>query len=213
MALSTPTALSVPVPADQTPEFSASLANNVTQVQDIDSLLSNFPGIPDLNSTGPTQLVSFVSNGIDIPSFMPSLDVGSITDLAGFAAQAAGQQPLNVDSISSSLLNSATTGDLDINSLDPFGAFNLIEQAKGVVCNFQIPTISVPDFESMFNTGITDLENKFKSLLPKFTAPSDFDLEEYLKSAVSAFQRNLTNTFKTLYTKLFTCQSSSDQSA
>jgi len=213
MAVSTPNPKSVPVPADNTPEFSLKLTSGVDQLQEIDSLASNFPGIPDINElANPEDLLSYVTEFIDIPSFMPSVNFGGISELASSAASLAGQPPLDTGA----LLSNATgliSGDFDFDSLDPFGLFGIIEQAKNIACNFQIPSITVPDIEALFNAKIDELEEKFKSLAIKFDSIEGFDVEEFLKKAVKSFEKKITDAFKNLYNKLFTCQSEGDQSA
>lgn len=200
---------SLPVPADNTPEFSAKLTQNILQLQDTDSLASNFPGIPDAtNTSSPFQLGNFLNNGVNLPSYMPSSNVTGIADFAGQAATIAGQQPLDTGAIS----NLASTLALSENSVDPFASFELIEQAKNIACNFQTPTVSLPNFDNMFNININDIGDKLNSLLPKFTGPSSINVGEFLTSAVKSVQQTITSTFKSFYNKLFTCQSAGDQS-
>jgi len=213
MATSTPNSKSVPVPADSTPEYAIKLTDNINQLQEIDSLASNFPGLPDINElASPEDLLSYVTDFIDIPSYMPSINLGGITELASSAASLAGQPPLDAGA----LLGNATgliTGDFDFESLDPFGLFSIIEQAKNIACNFTIPSITVPDIEAIFNAKINEQEEKFKSLAIKFNGIEGFNVEEFLKKAVKSFEKKITDAFKSLYNKLFTCQSEGDQSA
>lgn len=187
-------------PADQVPEFSRSISNNFTALNDVTSITESIPGLDVASIADPSQLNSLLGTN-SLPNFLPSTNFNGIAELASLSD---GFSPNFLETLNPNDIVSLANGQLDIQ--DPFAAFSALESIKETICNFNVPNFTPPDFESLFNMKFEDIEKKFLSLLPDFSNPPNFDPEKFIKDLAKSFVDKITSTFEGLYSKLFECQ-------
>jgi len=150
--------------------------------------VSNLPGIQE--TLGPTNTLAssvnnIVSNAtlpvLNMPNVLPSVDPGSFPEIAA-------------------ILTNTNLKNADANSI-----LALAEQTKETVCNFKLPIIGKIDWDNITGSfDIDNIEDKIKSLLPKFPKVDDF--KNILKDIVPDFKQ----IWKDFYSRFFECTNKKD---
>jgi len=177
-------------------KLNAALSNVRTPNVDLTNLnnavskagISNLPGIQE--TLGPTNALAssvnnIVSNAtlpvLNMPNVLPSVDPGSFPEIAA-------------------ILTNTNLKNADANSI-----LALAEQTKETVCNFKLPIIGKIDWDNITGSfDIDNIEDKIKSLLPKFPKVDDF--KNILKDIVPDFKQ----IWKDFYSRFFECTNKKD---
>ena len=124
--------------------------------------------------------------GLEIPSILPSVDLGSIKDLLSLAASVATSGP-----------PTSLTGFIKMQ-----------EQLYSIICNFELPIINFPAVEALLKTDFKDLDDKIKTMVQRFVKQiiDRFNIVKLLKQANKTFKETLDALTKQFIKQFLSCE-------
>jgi len=175
---------------DQITTTTIPIVNDITKdalVVPLTDLMSNtVAGITQpvaalLNSA--SSLTTTQQTDLNIPTVLPSFDLGSFPQIAGLAAS------------------------IDPRNVDPVAVLDAAQQAKDIICNFKLPVIGKIDFQAVLKGNFDNIGDEFEkfinSLQRKLTSliPTEEELKKQFTSIIPSFKK----LFKEFYKKFFEC--------
>jgi hypothetical protein len=124
--------------------------------------------------------------GLEIPSILPSVDLGSIKDLLSLAASVATSGP-----------PTSLTGFIKMQ-----------EQLYSIICNFELPIIDFPAIEALLKTDFKDLDDKIKTMVERFVNRiiDRFNIVKLLKNINKTFKETLDALKKQFIKQFLSCE-------
>lgn len=124
--------------------------------------------------------------GLEIPSILPSVDLGSIKDLLSLAASVATSGPPT--------------------SLT--GLIKMQEQLYSIICNFELPIIEFPAVEALLKTDFKDLDDKIKEMVERFVTRiiDRFNIVKLFKNLNKTFKETLDTLTKQFIKQFLSCE-------
>lgn len=124
--------------------------------------------------------------GLEIPSILPSVDLGSIKDLLSLAASVATSGP-----------PTSLTGFIKMQ-----------EQLYSIICNFQLPIIDFPAIEALLKMDFKELDQKIKEMVERFITRiiDRFNIVKLLKQLNKTFKETLEQLKKQFIKQFLSCE-------
>jgi len=149
--------------------------------------INNIPGLQDITSPindllgSASGLTSILQTPLNLPNILPSVDAGSFPQIAG-------------------LLMNTNWKNLDVGS-----TVEIAKQLNTILCDFRLPIIGKIEWEDIFDIDIEDFDigEEFDKFIQGFKKKFDklfTDLQDKFKNLLPNFFKNLENFFKDIFT-------------